>query len=209
MSTSPDPYFAYADGACLGNPGGRGGWGVVIIGPDHTMREFNGYEPETTNNRMELTAAIQALRRLPQDASVVLRSDSLYLVNTMTRGWKRNANRDLWRELDAEAEARRVDFEWVRGHAGDMLNERADALAAMGANQEIVSIEQVEQGKPATAQPASDGVEREAKAQAQIRSMLHAGEWLRKCSGCGRFFVARARDELFCNQTLCQLKARS
>jgi ribonuclease HI len=127
MSKQP-ALIAYADGSCLGNPG-PGGWGVVLIGSNGSQLEFSGPAASTTNNRMEITAAIEALRRLPSGADVTIRTDSQYLVNTMTRGWKRRENLDLWKMLDAEAAQRKVCWEWVRGHSGDTFNERADQLA--------------------------------------------------------------------------------
>jgi len=120
--------IAYADGSCLGNPG-PGGWGVVIINADGSTHVLSGANPATTNNRMEITAAIEALRAFPPGAEVTVRTDSQYVVKTMTLGWKRRENLDLWRELDAEVARRLVRWEWVRGHAGDAMNQRADALA--------------------------------------------------------------------------------
>jgi ribonuclease HI len=125
-------YLVYADGSCIGNPG-PGGWGVVVRDPDEVVTELNGHDPSTTNNRMELMGAIEGLRATERGAPVVLRSDSRYVVNTMTLGWKRKANHDLWLLLDAETAARRVKFEWVRGHNTDPINNLADELALMGA----------------------------------------------------------------------------
>ena len=127
MSKQPR-LIAYADGSCLGNPG-PGGWGVVLLGSDTSRLEFSGVAASTTNNRMEITAAIEALRRLPSGVEVTIRTDSQYLVNTMTLGWKRRENLDLWKILDAEVAQRKVHWEWVRGHSGDTFNERADELA--------------------------------------------------------------------------------
>jgi ribonuclease HI len=127
MSKQP-ALIAYADGSCLGNPG-PGGWGVVLVGSNGSRLEFSGAAASTTNNRMEITAAIEALRKLPSGVDVIIRTDSQYLVNTMTRGWKRRENLDLWKILDAEVAQRKVHWEWVRGHSGDTFNERADKLA--------------------------------------------------------------------------------
>jgi ribonuclease HI len=186
MVLREEHYLAYADGACHGNPG-RGGWGVVILAPGSSQRELNGHSGHTTNNQMELTAAIEALRAIAPGARVTLRSDSQYVINTMTRGWKRNANHELWRKLDAEAAKRKVSFEWVRGHAGDELNERADTLATMGAKGQLVTDE------PA---PAAHSVR------------LAPGEAFIKCAECGSEFIAAHRGERFCNQIRCQRIAR-
>ena len=117
----------YTDGACLGNPG-PGGWGAVII-EDGIKRTLSGADESTTNNRMEMLAVIQGLASVPESEPVTVFSDSQYVVNTMTRGWKRKANQDLWDRLDAEVAAHRVEWRWVRGHTGDPGNEEADSLA--------------------------------------------------------------------------------
>ena len=118
----------YTDGACQDNPG-PGGWGAIIE-QDGQSKELSGREQRTTNNRMEITAAIKGLEATPEGSSVTLHSDSRYLVNTMTRGWKRNVNTDLWERLDALVAGREVTWQWVRGHAGHPQNERADQLAS-------------------------------------------------------------------------------
>src|SRR6516162_7344862 len=129
--TKKPPIVIYADGSCEGNPG-PGGWGVVILTADGTHR-LSGGDSETTNNRMEITAAIEALRVLDSGVPVILRSDSQYLVKTMNDGWRRTKNQDLWQELDREVARHDVRFEWVRGHAGDAGNEEADGLARAAA----------------------------------------------------------------------------
>ncbi len=134
----------YTDGACLGNPG-PGGWGVLII-EDGNRRELDGGESDTTNNRMEMLAAIRALEATPKGARIVLHTDSQYVKNGITswiKGWKRNGwknaskqpvkNKDLWEELDALAAERNVDWRWVKGHAGHVENERVDELARKAA----------------------------------------------------------------------------
>ena len=134
--------IVYADGGCSPNPG-PGGWGVVIVGPDGN-RELCGGEPDSTNNRMELTAAITALEHFPEGAQIEMRCDSEYVVNSITkwirswkaRGWRTTTgavkNVDLMQRLDELAGRRDVKWTWVRGHAGDPLNERADRLVAQG-----------------------------------------------------------------------------
>jgi ribonuclease HI len=143
MTTVARRVVIHTDGACSGNPG-PGGWGAILE-YNGTKRELFGGEPETTNNRMELTAAIEALRALKGSCIVELHTDSVYLRDGITkwiRGWKRNGwktsakkpvkNDDLWRALDALADAHQVEWRWVRGHAGHDLNERADELARQG-----------------------------------------------------------------------------
>jgi ribonuclease HI len=133
----------YTDGACSGNPG-PGGWGAILISGVHE-REICGGELETTNNRMELMAAIQALEALKRPCKVELHTDSQYLRTGITewlagwkaRGWKTAAkqpvkNEDLWKRLDEARKRHDVDWRWVKGHAGHELNERADALARRG-----------------------------------------------------------------------------
>jgi cyclic pyranopterin phosphate synthase len=117
----------YTDGACLGNPG-PGGWAAVLV-EDGSKRTLHGREQRTTNNRMEILAAIKGLEASPEASGVTVFSDSQYVVNTMTRNWKRNTNRDLWAKLDAEVNKRSVRWQWVRGHAGVPLNEEVDELA--------------------------------------------------------------------------------
>ena len=133
----------FTDGACSGNPG-PGGWGAILISGAHE-REIRGGEPATTNNRMEMMAAIQALEALKRPCKVELHTDSQYLRKGITEwisGWKARGwrtadkkpvkNEDLWRRLD-EARARHtVDWRWVKGHNGHELNERADGLANQG-----------------------------------------------------------------------------
>ena len=131
----------YTDGACSGNPG-RGGWAAILVYGAREA-ELSGFEPQTTNNRMELTAAIKGLSALKEACEVTLYSDSQYLVNAINKGWLagwksrgwRKAdksevlNPDLWRELDALLCVHDVRFVWVRGRNGHAYNERCDALA--------------------------------------------------------------------------------
>jgi ribonuclease HI len=133
----------YADGACKGNPG-PGGWGALLLSGDH-RKELHGGEPHTTNNRMELTAAIESLRALRQHCQVDLYTDSQYVRNGITewlpqwkrRGWKTAdrkpvKNVDLWMLLDKQIARHDVKWHWVKGHSGHPGNERADELANLG-----------------------------------------------------------------------------
>jgi cyclic pyranopterin phosphate synthase len=124
--------WVYTDGACVGNPG-PGGWAAVIVDGGE-RREVKGREDRTTNNRMELLAAINGLEATPPGSEVTVSSDSQYLVHTMTRNWKRRSNNDLWKKLDELAAERTVHWVWLRGHAGHPENERADTLANRMAN---------------------------------------------------------------------------
>jgi len=136
-------YEIFTDGACSGNPG-PGGWGALINGPDGE-NELTGGAADTTNNRMELQAAIEALKSLPTGSAVTLTTDSTYvkdgitgwITNWKARGWKTAAkkpvkNVDLWQNLDAECARHQVNWQWVKGHAGHAGNERADELARQG-----------------------------------------------------------------------------
>ncbi len=118
----------YTDGACQGNPG-PGGWAAIIL-ENGGKRALHGREDQTTNNRMEILAVVKGLDALPAGAEATVFSDSQYVVNTMTRNWKRNANKDLWARLDQETGKRTVTWRWVRGHDGNPLNEEADRLAS-------------------------------------------------------------------------------
>lgn len=133
----------YTDGACSGNPG-PGGWGAVLIYGKHE-KDICGGEKETTNNRMEMTAAIRALQALKEPTRVDIHTDSTYVKDGITKwiyNWKKNGwrtankkpvkNMDLWQELDALLAKHEVHWHWVKGHAGDTMNERADALAVKG-----------------------------------------------------------------------------
>ena len=133
----------YADGGCRGNPG-PGGWGAILQAAEHE-KELWGGEANTTNNRMEMTAAIRALEALKKPATVHLHTDSQYLqkgISQWIHNWKRNGwrtsdkkpvkNADLWQRLDALASQHQVKWCWVKGHAGHLGNERADALANRG-----------------------------------------------------------------------------
>ena len=140
--------FAYTDGACSGNPG-PGGWGVLLIARDNGAvvkeRTLSGGEPQTTNNRMELMAAIAALEALTRDSDLIIVTDSAYVKNGITEwmdNWKRKGwrtaggppvkNVDLWQRLDVARQRHRVEWRWIKGHAGHIENERADELARAG-----------------------------------------------------------------------------
>lgn len=136
----------YTDGACKGNPG-PGGWGAWLRSGGHE-KELWGGEDLTTNNRMELTAVIESLAALKAPSRVTLHLDSEYVRNGITswihnwkrRGWRTASNQavknvDLWQRLDALTQAHQIDWRWVRGHAGDEGNERADALANRGVDE--------------------------------------------------------------------------
>lgn len=140
---SPDSVDIYTDGACSGNPG-PGGWGALLRWRDHA-KEIYGGEARTTNNRMEMLAAIAALEHLKRGARVRLHTDSLYLKDGITQwikrwqanGWRTAGrkpvkNEDLWRRLTAAIERHDVEWHWVRGHSGHPENERADQLARLG-----------------------------------------------------------------------------
>jgi ribonuclease HI len=137
MSTDVD---IWTDGACSGNPG-PGGWGAILK-KGETEKELSGAEPATTNNRMELMGAIAALEALKKPCRARLHTDSKYVMDGVTKwihSWKKNGwktaakkpvkNDDLWRRLEAAAEAHQVEWKWVKGHSDDVMNNRADELA--------------------------------------------------------------------------------
>src|ERR1019366_2528125 len=208
MATAPREYLVYADGSCIGNPG-PGGWGVVIRDPDGVVTELNGHDPSTTNNRMELMGAIEGLRATERGAHVVVRSDSRYVVNSMTLHYKRNKNHDLWKLLDAEAAARHVRFEWVRGHDTDPINNRADQLAVMGANGRLVADRALPEKKK-TRGTARGSTADDSAAQAELMGRLKPGESIRDCVACGAKFVSvgGGNENDFCSHARCQLEAR-
>jgi ribonuclease HI len=135
------PVEVFTDGACKGNPG-KGGWGVLLRAGDHE-KELSGSDPQTTNNRMEMTAVLRALEALREPCAVRLHTDSRYVIDGMTKwifGWQKKGwktadnkpvkNEDLWRALTAATRGHKIDWIWVKGHAGHAENERVDKLAS-------------------------------------------------------------------------------
>jgi ribonuclease HI len=145
---------------------------------------------------MEITAAIEGLRDVELGAEVIVRSDSSYVVNTMMLGWKRKANDEFWRDLDREVASRKVRFEWVRGHAGDKNNERADKLAASAARGIRLELE------AASSERSESDLER-------LEPLLAPGESIRRCARCGQSFVTDSIERAYCALVSCQLKART
>lgn len=138
-----DSVIIHTDGGCSGNPG-PGGWGAVLQ-YNGTIKDLSGGEAETTNNRMELTAAIEALNALKRPCVIELHTDSKYVKDGLTKwihGWKKNGwktaakkpvkNVELWQALDEAVQRHKINWHWVKGHAGDEMNERADQLATEG-----------------------------------------------------------------------------
>ena len=134
-------YKIYTDGACSGNPG-PGGWGAVIFDQDNKQKNISGSEKNTTNNRMELLAAIMSLKKIKTNSEVVIFTDSIYVKNGITewmKNWKKNGwknsskkpvkNKDLWVKLDKLCEANSVSWKWVKGHSINEFNNLADELA--------------------------------------------------------------------------------
>jgi len=130
----------YTDGACRGNPG-LGGWGAILKYDDN-MKEINGFSKQTTNNIMELTAVIEALKELNRSCEIIITTDSNYVKNGITQwihNWKKNGwktsnkkpvkNKELWVELDQLVQQHKIEWKWIKGHSGHIENERADELA--------------------------------------------------------------------------------
>ncbi len=155
----------YVDGACRGNPG-LGGWGAYVITENGEHKLFGG-EPNTTNNRMELSAAIEGIAFCPMDAKIVIWTDSIYVKRGITewiQGWKKKnwkdvKNPDLWKKLDATCQNREIEWNWIKGHSGHPGNEMADHLANLGADQTAERLKKGEthvQSLVATASPIQD-----------------------------------------------------
>jgi len=147
VNTSMKTVEIHTDGSCLGNPG-PGGWGALLRYRGHS-RELSGGEPHSTNNRMEMMAAIMALEALSEPCVVVLHTDSQYLrqgitqwlPNWVRKHWKTASgapvkNRDLWERLYAASQRHQIDWRWVKGHAGNVDNERVDTLASQAAHKQ-------------------------------------------------------------------------
>lgn len=129
LQTKPK-YIVYTDGGCSVNPGGRGGYGAVVINTDTGgVQMLSGGYKSTTNNRMEIMAAIVAFSAVPEGASVQAYADSQYLINCFTGVWRKNKNDDLFAKLDEAARGKDIQFHWVHGHAGNAYNEMCDQLA--------------------------------------------------------------------------------
>jgi ribonuclease HI len=227
MAATKETHYVYADGSCLGNPG-PGGWAAVIVKPAGVSNTIYGGDPATTNNRMEMTAAIEGLRIIPNGTRVVVRTDSQYVVKTMTLGWKRKQNLDLWEKLDHEAGQRDVRFEWVEGHAGDPLNEEADRVArnaaVTAAKTGRVHYHGMSIVDGAHKPSASEDYGADNVAVRELRPLLAADETIRRCLGCGRAYVGRAAPTAagdapnggttsaaappYCALAACQLKLR-
>ncbi|MEM7797506.1 MAG: ribonuclease HI, partial [Cyanobacteria bacterium P01_C01_bin.118] len=168
MTDLPEIKAIYTDGACSGNPG-PGGWGTVVYFKDGSVHELGGYEPGTTNNRMEMQAAISALQFLQQhdyDTNIELNTDSKYLIQGITqwmRGWKRKGwktaagkavlNKDLWLTLDDLTQSLKseqsvdIDWKYVKGHAGNVGNERCDEIAVAFSRKRTISLKKVVDGQ--------------------------------------------------------------
>ena len=129
-------YIVYTDGSCLRNPDGPGGYAAVLLQRGSTEPvTIHGGEPSTTNNRMEITAVIEGLSALKTKAlPVEVVTDSKYVIGTMTEGWKRKVNGDLWKQLDEVKQGLTITWTWVKGHADNPYNNRADELAVLGRN---------------------------------------------------------------------------
>jgi ribonuclease HI len=153
---------------------------------------------------MEITAALEALRETPAGADVAIHSDSQYLVKTMTLGWKRRENLDLWRLLDAEIAKRRVRWHWVRGHNGDPGNERADELARSAAEGRTPR----PRGSVASAEVTANRSASESEIADSLAPLLHPNESIRLCANCGKAFVATDNSR-HCSRVPCQLASRA
>ena len=170
----------YTDGSCGGNPG-PGGWAAIVLGGE-SKTPHSGGERKTTNNRMEVTAAIEGLAAVPAGSDVTIHSDSEYLVNTMSLGWKRRANKDLWAQLDSLVAERTVQWEWVKAHVGHPMNERADRLA-------VEAMKGAERRAPARiaggASPESELTHLDAEGRAQMVDISAKPDTVRTASAGG------------------------
>ena len=138
-------YTVFTDGGCARNPGGRGGYGIVIIDnkvQPRGIRELSGGFESTTNNRMEMMAVCVALEALPDGASLKVITDSRYFLNCFKGAWSRTKNTDLWNRIDAAAKGKTIQAYWVKGHNGNEHNERCDALATQAMRQESLQVDE-------------------------------------------------------------------
>ncbi|MBD1876987.1 ribonuclease HI [Nodosilinea sp. FACHB-131] len=166
MSQPLKPVIIYTDGACTGNPG-PGGYGTVLLYGEHRKELSGGYRL-TTNNRMEMMAAIAGLQALKHKCAVTIYSDSKYVVEAMMKGWavrwrskgwmrtktERAVNADLWQQLLSLCEQHQVEFQWVKGHSGNVENERCDRLAVAAARQPDLPIDESYEVQPMSQQSA-------------------------------------------------------
>lgn len=132
VKSSGDALEIYVDGSCLGNPG-KGGAAAIVVDKDKIVAGTSKHSGNTTNNRMEIRAAIEGVRLIPHGKRATLYSDSQYVVNTINKNWNRKKNNDLWDILDKELGSRTVSFVWVRGHNGNKFNEIVDDMARQAA----------------------------------------------------------------------------
>jgi ribonuclease HI len=116
----------HADGACSGNPG-PGSWAVALVCRGK-MKKLSGFVPDTTNNRMEMTAVIEGLKAMKRPVNVTVFSDSKYVICTMSDGWKRGVNKDLWEEMDKVVAPHKVEWVWIKGHNGNFFNDLVDSM---------------------------------------------------------------------------------
>lgn len=191
-------YFVFTDGSSRGNPG-PGGWGTVIVCDGVSVTELGGANKHTTNNAMELTAAVEALRNIPEDSSVVLNTDSSYVINGITKwvkGWKRGGwltktksevlNRDLWEELHDLNEVRTVKWTYVGGHVGVVGNERCDHIATNMADGNTIKLYKGPLGGydlPKILEVSHDAVKAGAKKSDSSRSKAKAYSYVSMVGG--------------------------
>ena len=188
-------YVIYTDGACSGNPG-PGGWAALILPGEGGRKSYSGREDRTTNQRMEVTAAIKGIEQTPEGSSVLIRSDSQYLIKTMTDGWKRQANTDLWEKLDRVVASRRVNWEWVKGHDGDPLQEEADRLARQASSGKTQAATAEPPPKPADPAPKKELTHLDEKGKARMVDITQKPDTDRVAVAKGAVLMAPATLQL-------------